>query len=672
MHVKSTQSLHEVRGVAFWLRESQFRCREFSGACDCIACVACGGVRADHGQLYAQVLEPEPNTTSTTFYQPLPHLLYSDEYVQSVTPQYSGNLTIVTPPLPLYARPELAPLNLHPVAGASVVSAVAVSANTVAVVQGGQLHVFGRCDAGQTGVSLTQCTTLYNGTVPFPSSPRHPCDSNTHTPPLSLDPALLVTPASAQLNGNLSSYGVIRLIAVSNYHTVVSVGSALVTFGACGYVGRDGCTPDTAHLPLPVPTLRMANGTVISTSSATVYALSVGDAVSAVVADGLLFTWGPCTALLGRPCDFTDASPLQVSGGDLQAQYVTDVAVGSNHVAVIANGALFTFGLCGVGALGFNDSTCDNGLSQMYPVHVPLLDPLTELPVYVLLAACGEEHTLVLTDSGLFGFGACMYGQLGSRCPDVNENYTALNTYTPQLATDLPIGSVQALYASGDSSVIVVNGKLWVFGDCWTQPLSAETLFDCLAAFNTSMFYPDTNFTLHVPRPVTLLSNVTALALSAEWTAAVAASPGEVGFAETAVSIMQSADVNRTLFPVQLTRSGGGVGSVAADARSITDHPLNSTLLSESCLQWLQDAIPTGNVFASSVVSFPPFRTQPLWLSGNTTPHTHATYFSTCVERVGVVFAALFRYHDGCVLQMCSTAQHCQMSTRQTSEPCPT
>ena len=66
-----------------------------------------------------------------------------------------------------------------------------------------------------------------------------------------------------------------------------------------------------------------------------------------VLAEGVLFTWGPCAVqgfarnpVLGYPCSTTGGSlngtvPTQVAGL-LAGRFVTHVAVGTSHTAVVA------------------------------------------------------------------------------------------------------------------------------------------------------------------------------------------------------------------------------------------------------------------------------------------------------------------------------------------------
>jgi hypothetical protein len=110
--------------------------------------------------------------------------------------------------------------NFHATSGTPAVSNVAVSLNTVALVQSNKLYVYGACNEGQTGVAGVGCV---NGTRPLPTATPHPCDGPD--PPYTLDPALLDETGGGAVD--LSAFsGTPRLIAVASNFTVVVVGNS--------------------------------------------------------------------------------------------------------------------------------------------------------------------------------------------------------------------------------------------------------------------------------------------------------------------------------------------------------------------------------------------------------------------------------------------------------------
>jgi hypothetical protein len=117
--------------------------------------------------------------------------------------------------------------NFHPTSGTTAVSNVAVSLNTVALVQNDKLYVYGACSEGQTGVAGAGCV---NGTRPLPTATPHPCDGPD--PPYTLDPTLLDDTGGGAVD--LSSFpGAPRLVAAASNFTVVVIGNSACHHPGC-------------------------------------------------------------------------------------------------------------------------------------------------------------------------------------------------------------------------------------------------------------------------------------------------------------------------------------------------------------------------------------------------------------------------------------------------------
>ncbi|KFM80414.1 X-linked retinitis pigmentosa GTPase regulator-like protein, partial [Stegodyphus mimosarum] len=84
----------------------------------------------------------------------------------------------------------------------------------------------------------------------------------------------------------------------------------------------------------------------------------------------------------------------------------SSVSCGQAHSAYVHNGILYTWGKTGSGRLG----TEDVGAEYQVPQPVPAL---LRLQVTVLTVSCGALHTLALTDYGLLSWGSSRFGQLG-------------------------------------------------------------------------------------------------------------------------------------------------------------------------------------------------------------------------------------------------------------------
>jgi alpha-tubulin suppressor-like RCC1 family protein len=109
-------------------------------------------------------------------------------------------------------------------------------------------------------------------------------------------------------------------------------------------------------------------------------------------------------------------SPHRACGG-LSNVIARRVACGKYHTVILsADGAVYTFGGGMCGQLGRNVVFSAGGIESFpnwYPskVHFPMGDAVR--PVHVVQIACGDEHTLCLTDVGqAFAFGSGSHGQL--------------------------------------------------------------------------------------------------------------------------------------------------------------------------------------------------------------------------------------------------------------------
>eukprot|EP00727_Mastigamoeba_balamuthi_P014672 m51a1_g9830 hypothetical protein (1004) ;mRNA; r:1920609-1924455 len=135
--------------------------------------------------------------------------------------------------------------------------------------------------------------------------------------------------------------------------------------------------------------------------------ISVGERhMVAVDAEGQLWAWGGNGhGQLGLPGAKNVLRPAKV---ELFKDRVRAVSAGSAHTAVVtADGALYTVGWCELGRLGYDISSIrdsavlrrvENGLEGER----------------VVCAACGEAHTVAVTDDGgLWTWGQNLHGQLG-------------------------------------------------------------------------------------------------------------------------------------------------------------------------------------------------------------------------------------------------------------------
>ncbi|XP_063404631.1 uncharacterized protein LOC134688085 isoform X2 [Mytilus trossulus] len=84
------------------------------------------------------------------------------------------------------------------------------------------------------------------------------------------------------------------------------------------------------------------------------------------------------------------------------------VSCGAQHVGVVRNGDLYTWGRASHGRLGQGDLVPEN------PTLVPCrVDTLHQLQIKVISVSCGGEHTVALTHQGVYSWGSSLYGQVG-------------------------------------------------------------------------------------------------------------------------------------------------------------------------------------------------------------------------------------------------------------------
>jgi len=82
---------------------------------------------------------------------------------------------------------------------------------------------------------------------------------------------------------------------------------------------------------------------------------------------------------------------------------VISISCGSNHTIILTDTAFYAFGSNTRGQLGIGTK-----IDAYVPVEVNFFREKK-----IITITCGQEHTLVLTDNGLYGFGNNDSGQLG-------------------------------------------------------------------------------------------------------------------------------------------------------------------------------------------------------------------------------------------------------------------
>jgi alpha-tubulin suppressor-like RCC1 family protein len=125
---------------------------------------------------------------------------------------------------------------------------------------------------------------------------------------------------------------------------------------------------------------------------------------------------------------------------------ITDFQTGKEHSIVLKDGQIYGFGSNNPGTLGpyFGN-----------PSSPFLINSLLN----VKKISSGYRHTLVLNDTGVYGFGSNAYGGLGLGWPSPS------NTYTPSLTLNTSKLNIKDISAGNDHSMILDSiGQVYSFG----------------------------------------------------------------------------------------------------------------------------------------------------------------------------------------------------------------
>ncbi|XP_059385609.1 X-linked retinitis pigmentosa GTPase regulator-like isoform X3 [Carassius carassius] len=177
--------------------------------------------------------------------------------------------------------------------------------------------------------------------------------------------------------------------------------------------------------------------------------LSAGSNTSAALTqDGRLYMWGDNSeGQIGLGKESNSLNPREISVG----KRVSWVSCGYYHSAfVTVDGALYTFGEKDSGKLGLSTEKL---ASHKVPQQV------TSISDKVVQVSCGGGHTVALTDHEVYSFGLGQFGQLGhgtfifeSRLPRVVEHFRR--------------GRVKHVECGENHTALITDsGLLYTFGD---------------------------------------------------------------------------------------------------------------------------------------------------------------------------------------------------------------
>lgn len=194
--------------------------------------------------------------------------------------------------------------------------------------------------------------------------------------------------------------------------------------------------------------------------------IACGDAHSAAIGGGDLYTWG-CddSGQLGDGGEPADV-PVPAKVTAVPDVEWADVACGGDHtIALTDNHVVYTWGYNGYGQLG-------RTVSEEHPANLPGAVNLDAfLPAIPVAVFAGDSHSLVLmSGGGMVAWGTNYYGELGA-------GYTATYTSTP---VSVLIADVEKVSA-GDFHTLVqkVSGELYTWGYNWQGQLGDGSTTEC-------------------------------------------------------------------------------------------------------------------------------------------------------------------------------------------------
>ncbi|XP_059167595.1 uncharacterized protein LOC131949741 [Physella acuta] len=154
-------------------------------------------------------------------------------------------------------------------------------------------------------------------------------------------------------------------------------------------------------------------------------------------------------SIITCPADQLDIEKTEESSNESRKRLsvqIQPVSCGPKHSAAIRNGDLYTWGRSNSGRLGHGE------LSQT--VCPPMLvETLHILKLKVMSVACGNEHTLALTQQGVYGWGNSKYGQVGVGTRHVYKRPMLLETLQPETVIALDCGHYHSLALTSDNQV---------------------------------------------------------------------------------------------------------------------------------------------------------------------------------------------------------------------------
>ncbi|KAJ8301898.1 hypothetical protein KUTeg_020885 [Tegillarca granosa] len=128
------------------------------------------------------------------------------------------------------------------------------------------------------------------------------------------------------------------------------------------------------------------------------------------------------------------------------------IGCGHQHVAMVRNGDVYTWGKTSNGRLGHGDLAPENTISP--PCRV---ETLHMLQVKVISVTCGGEHTVALTQHGLFAWGSSLYGQVGIGTRHIYSRPMLIDSLSTVPCVSVDCGQYHTI-------ALTVDGEVYTWG----------------------------------------------------------------------------------------------------------------------------------------------------------------------------------------------------------------
>ena len=307
-----------------------------------------------------------------------------------------------------------------PLAGKTVIKAVAGGSHSLALTSDGVICAWGSNYYGQLGKA-----DISNSSVPI----------------------------AVDATGVLAGKSVVGIAAGTSHSMALASDGSVFAWGgnSTGQLGNG--TNSASSVPVAVT----SSGALMGK---TIVAIAAGGAHSlALTSEGRVFAWGlNNSGQLGTPGPSQSWVPIEVSAtGVLAGKTVIAIAAGSSHsLALTSDGCVYSWGSNQTGQLG-NSSYSSVATTPVAVVTSGVLSGKT-----VVAIAAGSGHSLALTSDGnVFTWGRGDSGQLGNN--NLNNTYAPVAVLTSGVLAGKSVTRIAA--GANHCEVIASDGRTYSWGD---------------------------------------------------------------------------------------------------------------------------------------------------------------------------------------------------------------